>query len=73
MEFRISINVTKSTLLVPFRKVVGHIVSKRKTTTNLDKVPAIACHFTNDLLLQRLRDFLTIVVIIVDLFLDVPY
>ena len=27
MEYRISINVTKLTLLVPFRKVVGHIVS----------------------------------------------
>lgn len=41
MEFRISINVTKSTFLVPFRKVVGRIVSKRRIATNLDKVAAI--------------------------------
>ena len=42
MEFGISINAAKSAFLVPFGKLVGHIVSERGIATDPDKVTIIA-------------------------------
>ena len=41
MEFGISINVTKSVFLVPFCRLMGHIVSEQGIATDLDKIATI--------------------------------
>ena len=42
MEFGISINAAKSAFLVPFGKLVGHIVSEKGIATDPNKVTLIA-------------------------------